>query len=299
MWSLSFNGIPTWSQLTPTRHAADAAQLARRVLRPPARPHPDLGRPDRERVEPRGLGALARGDAGAWTKISPASGGPGGRYAHTTVYDAGNDRLILFGGLDVAGNPKNDVWALSLAGTPTWTQLTPAGTPPSARYGAGALFDRARQRMVLFAGGTGTPNENDAWALTLGATPTWTKLTPSGPPQGRQFHTVSYDPIGDRLLAYGGSSGSILSDTWALPLASPTAWVPLSGTRRKGHSGDLRRRARPHGRLRRRQRRAAQRHVGALARRHSHVGTPRADAAAARPAARSTARCTNPRATAW
>ena len=61
-------------------------------------------------------------------------------------------------------------------------------------------------------------------------------LTPSNAPQGRQFHSVSYDPIGDRMFAFGGSSGTILSDTWALPLAAPTAWVPLSGTRRKGHS---------------------------------------------------------------
>jgi hypothetical protein len=236
VWSLSFGGIPTWTKLAPTGspppprswHAASYDRLRDRILVSGGQLSSGLSSE---------VWALSLSGTPAWTKISPAAGGPGGRYAHTSVYDAGSDRLVLFGGLDAAGNPKNDVWALSLSGTPAWTQLTPAGTPPSARYGAGALFDRVRQRMVVFAGGTGTPNENDAWALSLGATPTWTKLAPSGPPQGRQFHSVSYDPIGDRLLAYGGSSGSILSDIWALPLGASTAWVPLSGTRRKGHSG--------------------------------------------------------------
>jgi hypothetical protein len=236
VWALSFAGNPTWTQLTPTGtppaprswHAASYDRLRDRILVSCGQTSTGFSSE---------VWALSLAGTPAWTKISPATGGPGGRYAHTTVYDAANDRLVLFGGLDGAGIARNDVWALSLAGTPAWTQLTTAGTPPSARYGAGALFDRVRQRMVLFGGGTGSPNENDAWTLTLGATPTWTKLTPSGPPQGRQFHSVSYDPIGDRLLAYGGSSGSILSDTWALPLGSPTAWVPLSGTRRKGHSG--------------------------------------------------------------
>jgi hypothetical protein len=234
-WALSFLGTPTWSLLAPAGplpaprswHAAAYDRAHDRLL---------VSGGQVGGVANAEVWALSLAGAGAWTKISPASGGPGGRYAHSVVYDAANDRLVLFGGLDNAGTPKNDVWALTLGPTPTWTQLAPAGTPPSARYGAGALYDRVRQRMIVFAGGTGAPNQNDAFALTLGATPTWTKLTPTGPPQGRQFHSVSYDPIGDRLLAYGGSSGTILSDTWALPLAAPTAWVPLSGTRRKGHS---------------------------------------------------------------
>jgi hypothetical protein len=53
--------------------------------------------------------------------------------------------------------------------------------------------------MIVFAGGTGTPNENDTWALSLGATPTWTQLAPSGPPQPGSRRNA--DP---NHLLYGG-----------------------------------------------------------------------------------------------
>src|SRR5262249_21061940 len=92
-----------------------------------------------------------------------------------------------------------------------------------------------RQRFVLFGGGTGVPNNNDTWTLNLSGTPAWTQLAPANLPSERQFQTSTYDPIGDRLLIFGGSNGPILSGTWALPLSGASAWVPLSGTRRRGH----------------------------------------------------------------
>jgi CheY-like chemotaxis protein len=64
------------------------------------------------------------------------------RAFHTTVYDAANNRMTLFGGGTgqfCSGAPplKNDVWALTNAdgsgGTPNWTQLSPAGSIPSVR----------------------------------------------------------------------------------------------------------------------------------------------------------------------
>lgn len=235
VWALSFAGNPTWSLLAPTG-APPAPRKWHSAVYDRAR--------DRMLVMGGQVGGVSVGDvwamslAGtpAWTQLAPAGPSPGGRSAHAAVYDASADRLVIFGGLDAAGQPRNDAWSLALAGTPTWSQLLPAGAPPSARYGVAGLYDRVRQRMVVFAGGTGAPNQNDAWTLSFGASPVWTALKPSNAPQGRQFHSVSYDPIGDRMLAFGGSSGTILSDTWALPLAAPTAWVPLSGTRRKGHS---------------------------------------------------------------
>ncbi len=237
VWVLSFAGTPTWTMVTPTGtpptprqwHAAAYDRLRDRML--------VMG----GQVGGTGVSevwALTLAGSPAWTMLNPAaSPSPGGRSAHVLIYDSANDRLVVFGGIDGGGAPRNDTWTLSLGASPVWTPLAPAGTPPSARYGGGALYDRVRQRLVLFAGGTGAPNQNDTWALSLGAVPAWTPLSPSGPPQGRQFHSVSYDPIGDRLLAFGGSSGPILSDTWALSLAAPTVWVPLSGTRRKGHTG--------------------------------------------------------------
>ena len=58
---------------------------------------------------------------------------PKGREGHTAIYDPVRDRMVVFGGYDGASR-YNDVWALTLSGSPAWSQLAPSGTPPSARY---------------------------------------------------------------------------------------------------------------------------------------------------------------------
>jgi hypothetical protein len=174
-------------------------------------------------------------DTLTWAQVTPAGPSPGPRAAAAAVYDSDRDRVVFFAGMDAAGTPRNDVWALMLSGTPTWSQITPAGSPPSVRNGASAIYDPVRQQLVIFGGGLGVPNLNDTWALNLNGAPAWNELAPADPPAGRQFQTSTYDPIGDRLLIYGGSNGPILSGTWSLPLSGATTWVPLSGTRRRGH----------------------------------------------------------------
>src|SRR6266478_4362344 len=82
-----------------------------------------------------------------WIKLTPTGGLPPARFGHTSVYDAASNRLILFGGCSNVpggcntlgrGVALNDLWVLSSAngqgGTPTWTQLTPTGGPPRARF---------------------------------------------------------------------------------------------------------------------------------------------------------------------
>ena len=59
--------------------------------------------------------------------------------------------MIVFGGV-VGGTRLGDVWALTLGDAPSWTQLTPSGTSPSARYGHSAIYDPVRDRMVVFSG---------------------------------------------------------------------------------------------------------------------------------------------------
>jgi hypothetical protein len=84
------------------------------------------------------------------------------RYRHTAVYDPVRDRMVVFGG---HGDFPflNDVWALSLAGSPAWSELAPAGIPPSARDGHTASYDPVRDRMVVF--GSSLDKLNDVWAL--------------------------------------------------------------------------------------------------------------------------------------
>jgi hypothetical protein len=112
--------------------------------------------------------ALSLDGAPHWTQLTPTGTLPPGRYAPTAIYDSVRDRMIVYGGTyrqNFESIALGDVWALSLAGAPAWTELTPSGTPPTGRWNHSAVFDSARYRMVVFAG-EDPSIFHDTWALT-------------------------------------------------------------------------------------------------------------------------------------
>jgi hypothetical protein len=144
------------------------------------------------------------------------------------VYDAAHDRIVIFRSRTSPSIP-NEVWALSLAGAGAWSQLTPSGTPPPTRSEQSAIYDPIRGRMILFAGfGSAGHALSDVWELTLGDSPAWNPLQlDSG--LFRTMHSTIYDPLGDRMLVFGGYNGATVptNDVWALPLASNTNFIGL------------------------------------------------------------------------
>ena len=171
--------------------------------------------------------ALSLSGSPAWSMLDPAGSPPPARNRHTAFYDPVRDRMVVFGGYNRSGDTYyNDVWALSLAGTPAWSKLTPAGSPPAARLGHTAIYDPVRDRMVVFGGFANGGRRNDVWALSLAGTPAWSELTPAGsPPAPLWMHTAIYDPVRDRMVVLGGPS----NDVWALSLAGTTAWSAIAG----------------------------------------------------------------------
>jgi hypothetical protein len=80
------------------------------------------------------------------------------------VYDNDRDRIVVFAGFD--GTRRNDLWTMSLAGSPRWEQLFSSSASPAARTMHGAIYDRFRRRMVMFGGQLGTNSySNELWAL--------------------------------------------------------------------------------------------------------------------------------------
>ena len=76
-----------------------------------------------------------------WTVAKTAGTPPNARLGHSAVLDPINNRMIIFGGAEGFAAPcDNDVWVLENAngvgGTPTWTPLSPSGTP---MYGTGLV----------------------------------------------------------------------------------------------------------------------------------------------------------------
>jgi len=162
------------------------------------------------------LWALSLGETPAWSPIAPAGTPPAARYYATAIYDPIGDRMLVWGGNGVSGTPLNDLWQLTLSGTPTWSPLTPAGPLPPYVSRPHSVYDSARHRMVLVGGlgGGGT------WALSLDGTPAWTEL----PPSDADFAPV-YDSNADRIVAlrFGGGLRE-------LSLADPVAWEVLAPT---------------------------------------------------------------------
>lgn len=174
-----------------------------------------------------------------WQPLATAGTAPSPRFAMAGVYDAAHDRLLIFGGCD-GYNMLQDVWVLSLSGTPTWTKLTPAGTPPRGRYGHSAVLDVAGDRMIVFGGWAAenydSPSptmSNEVWSLSLGGAPAWTQITPAGtPPAGRFFHGAAFDSAGQSMCVLGGSvrGGGDFQQRWRLDLAGTPQWVSLAPT---------------------------------------------------------------------
>ena len=168
------------------------------------------------------------GESPRWTQLA-LSPNPGVRNAAAAIYDSKRDRMIVFGGYTPDAY-LGDVWELRLGKTPEWRQLQPTGTPPSPRLFAGAVYDPARDRMVVIGG---TPKAlNDVWELSFRTeVPSWNELFPTGVPPGPRYgHTATYDPAYDRVVVFGGANpgtGGEFGDLWELSLGKPT-WRRLT-----------------------------------------------------------------------
>jgi hypothetical protein len=163
-WALSLSGSPAWSPLTPAGRAP-SRRHGLSVTLDTARDRMLVfgGLSDTPPILNRDTWALSLAGATAWDSLAIAVG-PSGRREHEGVYDPVRDRLIVFGGYSEAtggGAPSKDTWALSLAGSPVWTQLSPAGVfDPLADHAA--IYDAALDRLVSY-GGNGA--FNTTWLL--------------------------------------------------------------------------------------------------------------------------------------
>ncbi len=190
------------------------------------------------------------GGTPTWIQIIPAGSPPLGREGHRAVYDPGSDTMVVFGGrvCTPACFFTNEVWRLANAsgvgGTPTWSQLFPAGGPPPPRWQGGVVYDPATDRMVIQAGQDcsipGCLFPNDVWVLSgaaAGGSPVWTKLLPAGPlPINRVLQSATFDGAGNRLTVFGGSPFGVgtLKDVWVLSgangLGGTPVWTQLAPT---------------------------------------------------------------------
>src|SRR5207249_2389340 len=98
---------------------------------------------------------------------------------------------------------KNDTWELSsLAGTPTWTALSPAGDLPAPREYHTAILEPLRAQMRIFGGFQGQCAFNDTYSLALGPSPSWTRTLPpiDREPGKLRDYAAIYDPTRQEMV---------------------------------------------------------------------------------------------------
>jgi len=90
--------------------------------------------------------------------------------AHSAVYDAVRDRMLVYGGR--TANGVNDLlWAMDCR-LELWTQIAPAGAAPTPRANHVAVYDPVRDRMIVHGGAVAVSTwpSRDTWLLDFGGT---------------------------------------------------------------------------------------------------------------------------------
>ena len=117
--------------------------------------------------------ALSLEGGGSWSQLMPTGDSPSGRRDHSAVYDPIRNRMVVYGGFglffDQLGMHKRDLddtWGLDLGGAPAWTRLAGAGGRAGRRSLHLAIYDPARDRMLVSGGQRGGNMVNDDWTLS-------------------------------------------------------------------------------------------------------------------------------------
>ncbi len=163
-----------------------------------------------------------------WSALAVDGPPPPGRILAAACHDPTQDRMMIFGGASTG--LFADLWSLDASGTPQWQQLRPLGDQFTARSNHSIILDTARDRAILFGGSDGTQILSDTWVIPLDNPNDAFKLTPLGSAPARSGHDAVYDPVGDRMIVVGGTSGILGSpvSVFALQLSGTPTWSTLT-----------------------------------------------------------------------
>ena len=226
LWQLDLTGEPVWSQVIPAGPLPSQREC--RAVYDPVRDRLLLFGGYSPWASPHHLNEtweLTLSGFPTWHQLSPTGQLPPARRGQNMIYDPVDDEVLVFGGYDDV-TFFNDVWSLSFnGGHEHWAQLHTTGVGPGPRYGASATLDPVRRQMIVFGGYDGH-YLNDGFALALDGARRWTALDTPTHPDPRDFHTMAYDPGGDRFLLFGGNDGHAFADLWQLSFGNPILLPP-------------------------------------------------------------------------
>lgn len=159
-----------------------------------------------------------------WTDLHPGGDLPPARRFHAMAYDPTSGLVILFGGVSDL-EPLADTWAYDPR-SDRWIDLAPGGDVPAPRGFHSLVSEPISGKVLLFGGGDQNGDMNDLWAYDP-VTNTWSELQPDGhAPSGRSGLSAVWDPVGSRILVFGGRSAEFFNDLWTYDYAG-NKWTEL------------------------------------------------------------------------
>jgi hypothetical protein len=182
-----------------------------------------------------GMGVFADIEGHTWTydphftvwEAKHAKGGPKELLGASMVYDAGSERMIVFGGFMFDSGVNSETWAYD-PDSHQWERMHPKRNPSARNYSAMA-YDEGSDRVILFGGDDGVDIFGDTWAYDY-ESDSWKKMSPGRSPAARDYSSMVYDPRSDRVVLFGGSADmetAAFDDTWAYDV-DRNEWTQLA-----------------------------------------------------------------------
>jgi hypothetical protein len=174
---------------------------------------------------------------GKWTNRTGTGPAPNARSGAAMVYDSARAKLVLFGGRAGSGSDFEDTWEWDPT-TGAWTNVSAAGSYPTARSQHCMVYEKTTGKILLFGGGRSDPNSYDGSGVSVSLGDTWEydpaayvwkKLGPATSPSGRHDFGMVWDSSRSKAVLFAGmqtdiagASGVLKQDTWE--------WDPVAAT---------------------------------------------------------------------
>jgi hypothetical protein len=164
-------------------------------------------------------------DGSTWTRVNTLVAPPARANAQM-AYDRVTHKVVLFGGYD-GTHFLGDTWLWDGAAS-TWTQATPAHSPPAVT--GPMVFPDATGRVDVFGGFNGQFYQLEMWHWQGSD---WMQLHPDMVPYARSSAAVGLDSFTNEIVMFGGLADVNPINTWTYDgttwtLRSPSdqpAWV--------------------------------------------------------------------------
>ncbi len=165
-------------------------------------------------------------DTGHWSTVSPEAREEVSRSYASCAFDSRRQRWLMFG-----SDRVNDLWSWDVARHVGWARLDYADDGQIAIVDPAAVYDSLRDQLIVVGGSEYPENTMEVSIIDLSRQTRGPRPRIAGdPPPSLVSPAAVYDPVGDRVLVFGGlnRNQTATGELWALSLGDSMRWTRLS-----------------------------------------------------------------------